>query len=183
MMHKIIIEEKELPSRVRSVSKLLRPICRDSRNGPASNFSNPLSSKHLMRTIGAHDGNNNLDNVRDWRFFTHNRNYRGNYFETWAKVPQTKDKWYLLLAYLHIYRRSDDVGILALHVDPNEGATAAHCDYKRSPHIHLLYPETLFPNAHIALNKLDLDNILQNIDTLELALKSGISLIVEEMIT
>ncbi len=178
--------EAEILSRLNPLRELLKIICRSPQNGVATQIAR-FNYSPFERIIGAFDGNlDKASDFRKWRFLTYHKQFRANYFEVWHLSDERNRTFYLEKIYLHLYYfnpiKSIEFAVLSLHSDPNEPLEEAHCLYKRSPHLHLSYPKSPFGEAHIALNKYDLDYVLQNIENLETAFFTALTMIKEEII-
>lgn len=156
--------------------------------GP-SRLAHAFVSSGSQLTIGVHSGSYLDMDVTDWRFSTAVQGIRAAYHERWIAVDEKRRRFYIERAYLHLYRRrpheSEEAQIMALHCDPNEpddSGLMKHATYKRGPHIHVKAAQQPFPHSHLALNATQIDDVLNSIDSLHGAVRSGIVLLRDQVL-
>ena len=175
-------EITELVSRGEQICAMLRPLTGRARLAQAAR-QNP---RELL--IAVHSGARPDTSPTDWRFTTITTGVRASYHERWLPSDETKKRYYLERAYLHLYRRLDgarETEILALHCDPNEPDDAGllrHALYKRGPHIHVKGAPQPLPHSHIALNVGELPTVLSSAVSLSAAMASGILMIRDQVL-
>ena len=134
--------------------------------------------------LGAHDGSPPVGSYREWRFATSHPDFRGNYYEIWT-LTDTR-RLHLRAAYLTLYRVvrgpvPSEIEFLALHCDPLEPDDDVGV-YKRGPHLHVSSAENPIPQAHLALNRGHLNQVLQTIGSLTSALEQAVRMLREEVL-
>jgi hypothetical protein len=169
-------------SRKDSIKVLLSDIC----DKKIHIFSNSRSN-NLIIVVSSNKSDAGSIEYRNIRFKTRLKEITASYYEVWSK--HEKDQYYLERAYFHLYnetesyleRRNDGEYIL-LHCDPNEGIASKHHDYKRSPHLHISCAEDPLPHSHIALNLMNLNEVLSSLENFDIAFSRAINLIRTQII-
>jgi hypothetical protein len=173
------LSEKELIGRGARIMELLRPISRRE-TGPAWTR---ITKGGAYIIIGTHDEARPTSDYRDWRFSINAKGFVAMYFELWRL--ESRDRFVLEKAYLHLYKwtGSNEEEIVCLHCDPSLPANADHAKYKRGPHIHMAVAGSPYRHAHIPLQGPDLAPVLRSTDSLHDALRWGVEIIRDEMLT
>lgn len=181
MPHHIKLTEKEVSKRGSNFNKLLKPILSDSKQ------MIPWSVQRLQGAINivAYEVKTSSD-YRSWRFSTFHKDFKAFYFETWLAIDGDKqDFWYLVKAYLNIYKidriNRDENEYVCLHIDPEESGTD-RSEYKQTPHIHVKAAEDPIPKAHISITNGYLKYVLLSEKELFKAMNLGIDLIRKEIL-
>lgn len=86
-------------------------------------------------------------------------------------------------AYLHLHLKSlDDLQAASLHCDPMTEKSEVNYTYKRGPHLHIAGATPDISRAHVSLCVSDRAKGGNNLGSLTSTLKSGLSLLVDELI-
>jgi hypothetical protein len=175
---------EELAARGSVIVDMLRPLVGKVR--PA--FERQTESRTQVY-LAVHTGPRPVVERRDWRFSTLSPRVNGAYLERWLPVDERGNRYFLNRSYLHLYWKLESENaeeeIVGLHCDPNEpddSDSRRHARYKRGPHVHLTTRRAGFSHSHIALNLMDLDTVLDNIDNLTDAMKSGIQMLRDQVL-
>ncbi len=124
--------------------------------------------------------------VDEWRFTTFVPSIRGAYRERWIPVDERGRRYYLELAYLHLYEQlavgEGERQFLALHCDPNEDDESPHAKYKQGPHVHVVTAPQPLPHSHFALNLGDLPRVLSSLHDLQTAFSTAVLLLREQVL-
>jgi hypothetical protein len=147
------------------------------------------NEKRTQIYLAVHTGPRPVVERRDWRFSTFSPNVSGAYLERWLPVDERANRYYLDRSYLHLYwkleRENSEEEIIGLHCDPNEPDDQDmfnHARYKRGPHVHVSTRRADFHRSHIALNLMELETVIENVDTLTEAMRSGIQMLRDQVI-
>ena len=151
----------EVAARGAIIRTMLSPLS-PLKSGPASQPTTTTKSY----IIGAHGGSQSTSDYRSWRFRTFVSNVYAGYYERWNII--SNDSLYLDRAYLSIFRtyteNRDEKEYLCLHCDPSEPDDEPHAIYKQGPHLHIVSATDPLPHAHIPLNMVHKDVILESIN-------------------
>ena len=184
-MARILATIRELKLRGNQVRQVLEPLAKSKGRLKWK----PRSSSDTF-VIGAYSGKAPSGPYRTWRFVTKVSGYTANYFEEWEKDgvnAEGVEVWEIQKAYLNIYRyergRNSETEVICLHCDPYISSTAPYSENKRGPHIHVVDANHPLPKAHIALCRNDLSSVLSSVNDLTSALKMGIQMIDDEVMS
>lgn len=178
-MPQIQLDKVTLSHRENQIRKMLRPLVLHSSN-PACKVQSQIGGIMLF---GAYDGSYQGGSARDWRFMTSTSGIFANYHERWISISGASSFLCLTQAYLTLYQRvtpTDENELLALHCDPEEPSNSA---YKRGPHLHFTIAGAPLKDAHIALTRGHLDEVLSCSDNLIEALTWCIVMIKDEVLS
>lgn len=112
--------------------------------------------------------------------------FTGCYFEKWIRFPRGKKEFLTLnRAYFHVYRQRGvnaiESEVVLLHSDPDEPAAADHCNYKRSPHLHVCEAPAPWPHVHLALNLCNLEQVSSDLDEFTTAFRSALDMLKDQL--
>lgn len=179
-MPRIRLGTEELYHRENRIRQMLNPLTLHPSN-PACRVQSQIGGVVLF---GAYDGSYRGGLARDWRFATIAGRVYANYYERWIAIPGTRGSLCLSQAYLTIYQKessTDEEELLALHCDPEEPDGESSI-YKRGPHLHISIAGPPIGDAHIALARGHLDDVLANATNLMEALSWSIVMIRDEVL-
>ena len=105
-----------------------------------------------------------------------------NYHERWVPVQSGK-VFALERAYLHLYLSTlNDLQAASLHCDPMLEKSEPNYAYKRGPHLHLAGSFPDISRAHVSVCVADAARGGNNLGSLTSTLKSGLRLLIDELI-
>ena len=179
-MPRIIRSDHEIYTRNSEISEMLRPLfALKGKSGPACKHI-PGGNNKLI--FAAHQGNPSED-FQKWRFNLYRSGYRAGYYEIWQPInPQKLDSYFLIKAYLTIFKFSDE--FLCLHCDPEEPQIEGNNShiYKQLPHLHIIKSDNPLPKSHIAIGCGFIGEILSSDKELFNAISTAIGLVCDEIL-
>lgn len=147
-------------------------------------ITNDVSVGARSFIIGVSDVKEMGNNYHDWRFKTYLSDFRAMYYERW--IPYDKNNYFLDRMYFHLYKMDRenliDEEYILLHCDAGEPQDSDHFKYKLSPHLHIKSSEYPIPKAHIALNNGNVNDIINSMGKLNMAMSQGISMIENQIL-
>lgn len=178
-MPNIHLDKITLTHRENQIRKMLRPLVLHPSN-PACKVPSQIGGALVF---GAYDGSYQGGSARDWRFMTVATGISANYHERWIPISGVASSLCLTQAYLTLYQRAaptDENELLALHCDPEEPASSV---YKKGPHLHFTIAGAPLKDAHIALERGHLNEVLACSDNLMQVLTWCIVMIKDEVLS
>lgn len=166
------LAEKEIEKRRRVVQRIVFPL-----TGRAVEVNMKSAFSGLTVLTGTRK-----DSVAESVERCRARNIFVNYYEHWS-FGWSRDRGRLERMYMHLYRSDSPEELeelLALHCDPGKEIRKTQERCKFGPHFHVIGGGNIFQKCHIPLAYLNINDVMQSLDTLTGSFKEFVQVVEDE---